>query len=41
MAYVAAKGGEYAIQAAEQFFRTLNGHPTPAFVLRSSAICRI
>jgi alpha-D-ribose 1-methylphosphonate 5-triphosphate synthase subunit PhnI len=32
MAYVAAKGGEQAIQAAEQFFRDLNGTPDLAFV---------
>ncbi|MDZ4718026.1 MAG: carbon-phosphorus lyase complex subunit PhnI [Roseiflexaceae bacterium] len=32
MAYVAAKGGEQAIQAAEQFFRNLNGTPDRAFV---------
>lgn len=32
MAYVAAKGGEHAIQAAEQFFRRLNGTPDKAFV---------
>ncbi|GAB4120696.1 MAG: carbon-phosphorus lyase complex subunit PhnI [Roseiflexaceae bacterium] len=32
MAYVAAKGGEQAIQAAEQLFQQLNGTIDPAFI---------